>query len=122
MKLKEENTMKNNLSKTIKMAVVPMAAFAIMISASSGASAFHGVWASSYQWDANGTSNVWSTNWDTERWVEVSVQRAGESSMGNKTIYLQEGQKNNLIMWGQPFLDRRGVVFHGGSHGPGFNA
>jgi hypothetical protein len=83
-----------------------------------------GTWYSRFMWDGNGYSEVWTTNGSGKaRWYFFNVQRGNGSSMGSSQPYIANKGIYTQGVWGQPFLDRRGVVTsYGTKHYPGFTS
>lgn len=83
-----------------------------------------GRWRSANLWDGNGMSQVGTVNRSSYSGFDLFVFRANHDQMGYKQVYLNTNQVGEHTMWGQPLLDRYGVVVPyntGVVHDPWFN-
>lgn len=112
--------------KKFKGMIVTGALAAVFMLTLTGANAAKGNWTSSYKYDLNGLSTVYTTynkGGNSAESVHLKVQMATGGTVGEKTVGATQGQKVEHTCWGQPLKDRRGIVeiSANAEHSPGFN-
>lgn len=102
--------------------------FTVLVLGISNVSAATGQWYSAWGYDANGLSVVGTQN-DMSYAVEfrLTVVRGSWDIIGTKTTWINPGKSDSHYTWGQPFLDRLGIVtplspYTNASHSPWFDS